>query len=176
MVNFSGAFNEYIFGCWVGFAPIFRISHECLGVQWGIILGANPAEHCFVLRDLVPMSFFKKAMIVLLKMHASAEYLINLSKSYENLFFYYVISDQGTRGLVPLVGVIFNRRRKFKLFDLQGDSTPKFFFLVGHPDLTIRKLQRRLLDLLTVVILKRVSESIFFQINNFTASLKIKKR
>ena len=71
---------------------------------------------------------------------------------------------------------MFNRRRKFKLFGLQGDSTLKFFFLVGHPDLPIRKIQRRLLDLLTVIVLKRVSESISFQINNFTASLKINKR
>ena len=126
MVNFSGALNEYIIGCWVGFTPIFRISHECLGVQWGIILGANPAEHCFVLRDLVPMSFFKKAMIVLLKMHASAEYLINLSKSYENLFFHYVISDQGTRGLNFLVGLIFNRRRKFKLLTCRETPLPNF--------------------------------------------------
>ena len=51
--------NEYIFGCWVGFSPISRVSHECLGEQWGIILGDNPAGHCFVLRNLVPMSSFK---------------------------------------------------------------------------------------------------------------------
>ena len=59
MVNFSGGLNEYIFGCWVGFAPIFRVYHKCFGAQWGIILGDNPAGHCFVLRDLVPLSFFK---------------------------------------------------------------------------------------------------------------------
>ena len=74
-----------------------------------------------------------------------------------------------------LVGVIFNRRGKFKLFGLQGDS-PQFFLLVGHPGLPIRKTLRMVLDLLNVMILKRVSESIFFQINEFTASLKIKKR
>ena len=28
-------------------------------VMWGIILGDNPAGHCFVLRVLVPSSFFK---------------------------------------------------------------------------------------------------------------------
>ena len=40
--------------------------------------------------------------------------------------------------------------------------------LVGHPDLPIRKTLRRVLDSLIVMILKRVSESIFFQINKFT--------
>ena len=76
--------------------------------------------------------------------------------------------DQGTGGANFLVGVIFSRSGKFKLFDLQGDF-PQFFFLVGHSGLPIRKTLRRVLDLLTVVILKRVSESIFFQINIFTA-------
>ena len=70
--------------------------------------------------------------------------------------------------------VIFNRRGKFRLFGMQGDS-PQLFFLVEHPDLPIRKTLRRVLDLLTVMILKRLSESIFFQINKFTANLKIKR-
>ena len=38
-----------------------------------------------------------------------------------------------------------------------------------HPDLPIRKTLRRVLGLLTVMILKRVSENIFFQSNKFTA-------
>ena len=41
--------------------------------------------------------------------------------------------------------------------------------LVRYPDLPIRKTLRRVLDSLTIMILKRVSESIFFQINKFTA-------
>ena len=48
-----------IFGCCVGFSPISRISSECLGGQGGIILGDNPAGQCFVLMNLVPMSFLK---------------------------------------------------------------------------------------------------------------------
>ena len=87
-----------------------------------------------------------------------------------------MICDEGTGGLNFLVGVIFNRRGKFKLFGLQGDSPPQFFFLVEHAGLPIRKTLRRVLDLLTVMISKRVSESISFQINEFTASLKMKKR
>ena len=48
-------------------------------------------------------------------------------------------------------------------------GTPQFPPLVGHPNLTIRKTLRRVLGLLTVMILKGVSESIFFQSNKFTA-------
>ena len=40
---------------------------------------------------------------------------------------------------------------------------------MGHPDLSIKKTLRMLLGLLTLMILKRVSESIFFQNNKFTA-------
>ena len=45
--------------------------------------------------------------------------------------------------------------------------------LVGYPNLTIRKTLRRVLGLFTVMILKRVSESIFRQRSKFTA-LKVK--
>ena len=53
----------------MGFSPISRVSHECLWGQWGKMLADNPAGHCFVLRSLVLISFFKKFMIVLLKMY-----------------------------------------------------------------------------------------------------------
>ena len=56
----------------------------------------------------------------------------------------------------------------FQTFWLAG-RPPKFPPLVRHPDLPIRKTLKRVLDSLTVMILKRVSESIFFQINKFTA-------
>ena len=32
-------------------------------------MGADPAEHCVVLRDLFPVSFFKLVMIMLLKIY-----------------------------------------------------------------------------------------------------------
>ena len=67
-----------------------------------------------------------------------------------------------------LVGVISSRRGKFKLLDLQGDP-PQFLPLVRHPDLPIRKTLRRVLGLLTIITLKRVRESIFFQSSKFTA-------
>ena len=39
----------------------------------GIILGDNPAGHCFVLRNLLPMSFFKLVMTVLLKIYIAGK-------------------------------------------------------------------------------------------------------
>ena len=39
----------------------------------GIIVGDNPAGHCFVLRNLLPMSFFKLVMIVLLKIYIAGK-------------------------------------------------------------------------------------------------------
>ena len=68
------------------------------------------------------------------------------------------------------------QRGKFTLFALQEDFPLHLPSLVGHPDLLIRKILSRVLDLLTGMILKRVCESIFFQINKITPSLKIKKR
>ena len=38
----------------------------------GIILGDNPAGHCFVLRDLITTTFFKEVMILKLKMLAAS--------------------------------------------------------------------------------------------------------
>ena len=58
------------------------------------------------------------------------------------------------------MGVISNRRGMFKLTALRGDATP-FPPLVGHADLLIRKTLRRVLGLFTVMILKRVSDSIY---------------
>ena len=73
----------------------------------------------------------------------------------------------GTGGLSFLVGLISHRREKFILLGLQRD--PPILSLMGHPDFPIRKTLRRLLGLLTVMILERVSESIFFQSNKFIA-------
>ena len=48
---------------------------------------------------------------------------------------------------------------------------------VGHPNLFITKTLRRVLDMLTEIILKIESESIFFQINKVTTcKFKDKKR
>ena len=46
---------------------------------------------------------------------------------------------------------------------------PQFRPLVRHSDLPIRKSLRRVFGLLIAMILTRVSESVFFQTNKFTA-------
>ena len=64
---------------------------------------------------------------------------------------------------------IFNRRAKVKLLDLQGElSLPQFLLLMEHLDFLIRKSLRMVLSMLTVMILKQVSETIFFQSNKST--------
>ena len=66
------------------------------------------------------------------------------------------------------------QKGEVQLFWLVG-GTPHLQFrpLLGHPNLPIKKTLRRVLGLLTVMILKRVRESIFFQSNKFT-TCKIK--
>ena len=72
--GFSDEENDSIFGCWVGFFPIPRVTHKGLGEGgtvhtwwlqqfcdifgkkgdvWHMILEDNPAGHSFVLRDLI---------------------------------------------------------------------------------------------------------------------------
>ena len=53
--------------------------------------------------------------------------------------------------------------REVHIFGLAGRPLTQFPPLVGHPDLLIMKTLIRVLGLLTAMILKRVSESIFFQ-------------
>ena len=62
-----------------------------------------------------------------------------------------------------------SRRGKFQTFGLAWRATLQFLSLVGHLDLPMRKTLRSVLGLLTIMILKRVSDSIFFQSNKFTA-------
>ena len=53
-----------------------------------IIQGDNPAGHCFVLRDLFPMTFFKLVMIVLLKIYAAGKIFGKIYlKAIRNTFF-----------------------------------------------------------------------------------------
>ena len=75
---------------------------------------------------------------------------------------------RGTGQLNIFMGVIFNSSWKFKLLGLQREPLGKFPSLVGHPNLPIEKPLRRVLGLLTIIILKRVSENIFFQSIKFT--------
>ena len=66
----------------------------------------------------------------------------------------------------PICGILSNRKGKFKLLGVQGDPPPslppalQFLYLVGYPDLSMRKTLR-MVGLLTVMI--------FFQRKKFTA-------
>ena len=75
---------------------------------------------------------------------------------------------RGTGGLNFLMGVISNRMG-IQIFGLAARPLQFSPFLSEHPNLPIRKTLRRMLGLLTIIILKRVSESIFFQSNKFAA-------
>ena len=80
-----------------------------------------------------------------------------------------VVCDQGRdRGTHFFGGRNIQQKGKVQTVWLAGRS-PQFPRLVEDPDLPIRKTLKRVLGLLTVMILKRVSESIFFQSNKFTA-------
>ena len=72
---------------------------------------------------------------------------------------------RGPERLIFLVGDI-KQEKKVQTFGFAGrpppPPPPHLPPLVGHPDLPIRKTLRRVLVLLTVMILKRVSESSFF--------------
>ena len=104
-------------------------------------------------------------MIVLLKMRASDKIFdkicLKATTSFSNMW--PVIKGQGDS--IFWWGWYLTEAESWN-FWLAGRS-PKFPPLVGHPDLPIKKTLRRVLD--TVMILKRVNESIFFQINKFTA-------
>ena len=66
------------------------------------------------------------------------------------------------------VGDNIQQKRKVRTFGLSERPSSHFLPSVRHPNLPIRQTLRRVLGLLTVMILKRVSESIFFQRNKFT--------
>ena len=63
-----------------------------------------------------------------------------------------------------------NRRGEFKPFWLvRKSSSTELPRLVGQPNLPIKKTLSMVLGLLTVIILKRVSGSVFFPSDRFTA-------
>ena len=104
-------------------------------------------------------------MILLLKIHASCKIFDKIMiNRYIDTFFsnmWSVIKGQGTQFFS---GCDIQQKGKVQTFWL-GRRPPRFPSLKGHPDLPIKKTLRRVLDMLTVMILNRVSESVFFQIN-----------
>ena len=104
-------------------------------------------------------------MIVFLKIHASGKIFDKIClKTIIDAFssnMWSVIWEQGDSIFWWRWHI--QQKGKVQTFWLAG-RPPKFFPLAGHPPAL-----RRVLDLLTVMILKRVKESTFFQINKFTA-------
>ena len=113
------------------------------------------------------MSFFKSVMIVLLKIYAAGKTYgkICLKAITDKLFFQNVVCDQGRE---RKLGVISNRKGKFKPLILQGDPRPQFPPLVWYPNFSMRKILESAWSAY-LMILKRVGDSIFFQSNKFTA-------
>ena len=65
---------------------------------------------------------------------------------------------------------------RVQTFGLAGRSLPLLPPLVGHPKLPIRKTLMRVVGLLTITILKRLIESVFFRRKDLQyVKLKIKK-
>ena len=97
------------------------------------------------------------------------KYLIEFVQKLLELHFFWIYGVwSGNRGNKLFGRGDIQQKGKIQTFWLAG-RLPKFSHLVRHPDRPIRKTLRRVLGLLTVMILKRLSESIFFQINIFTA-------
>ena len=74
----------------------------------------------------------------------------------------------GKGGFKVLVGGDIQQKGKLQTYGLAGRANTQLLPLVGHPDLPIRKTLRRVLGLFDAMILKRVTESIYFQSNKFT--------
>ena len=126
------------------------------------------------------MRFFKLVMILLLKIYATENFFFknNLSKNYwRYLFFQYVVWNQWRDTKTKSFGGWWYPpdRETSNLWNCRENplpppgSSPPFLPLVRHPDPLITKTLRRVLGPLTVMILKRMSESVYFQSNKFTA-------
>ena len=111
-----------------------------------MILGDNPAGHGFVLRDLVLIELFQISHNCVTECMLLANFLLKLILKLLEVFSQYICR------ISQYVIFLSNRRRKFKLLDLQGDPLPpQFPCLVGYPDLPTRKTLR-VVDLLTLMI------------------------
>ena len=81
-----------------------------------------------------------------------------------------MVCDKGRDKVTQFFGVgCIQQKGVVQKFCLEDElPRPQFHLLVGHSDLPIKNTLWRVLGLLTVMNLKRLSESIFFQSNKFT--------
>ena len=62
---------------------------------WGVIQAGNSARHCFVLKDSVPIKFFKQAMIMKLKICTTGKIFGNIClKAIGDNFSQYLVCNQ----------------------------------------------------------------------------------
>ena len=130
-----------------------------------IIQGDNSAGHCFVIRDLIPMNFFKLVVIMKLKMCSTGNILGEIClKSVRDTFFQCVVCNQEKDGVkheekgedsIFWWGVTSKRRVRFKILGMTEES-PILITHKKHPE------EFAWSGLNTVTILKRVREYIFF--------------
>ena len=128
-----------MFGCWVGCFPIPKVTHkgsgeggavdnwwvqqfcDILGKKGGarhMILGNNPARHGFVLRDLVLIELFQRNHNFVTECTLQAKFLLKLIWKLLEIPFFPIC------GISQDVIFLSNRRRKFKLLDLQRHPPP----------------------------------------------------
>ena len=89
-------------------------------------------------------------------------------KLLEIRFLLICVLSSGDMGAQCFGGGDIQQKWRVQTFWLAGGPT-KSSPLVGHPNLPMKKTLERVFYLLTVIILNRARESIFFQINKFTA-------
>ena len=116
-----------------------------------MILGDNPAVHCFVLRDLVLIELFQRSHNCVTECMLLANFLLKIVKK--------EITFSPICEISQYVIFLSNRRGKFKLLGLQRNPPPQFPRLAGHPDLPMRKILK-VVGLFAVMI--------FFQRKKFT--------
>ena len=109
--------------------------------------------------------FFLTCVSVATRPHVmSGKELLEISYKHYSI---QVKTDKGRYGGTFSVGLISNRSKRFRFLDMSGELPPIM------RNLPIKKTLRNELGLVTVMILKRVNESIFFQNNKF-AIFKVK--
>ena len=127
-------------------------------------MGDNPAEHCFVLKDLFQMSFPKLFMIVLLRIYTARKSFDKIClKAVRDTLFSNMCSVEGEG---RLTGGNIQQIEKVQTFSL-ARGLPEFPPLVWHPNLSIRKIEECLVYLLQWF--EKSEWEHFFQSNKFTA-------
>ena len=102
-------------------------------------------------------------------MHTTGKFFVTICLISDIFFSICGLSSEEGQRTRLLSGGDIQQKGKVHIFGLAGKSPTQFPPIVGHPDLPIWKTLVRVPGPFTVMILKGVSEDIFFQSNKFTA-------